>query len=55
MAGKGLFAGQDITPETIMTRSRGTKISKAQSAHALAPGNASMCSLNDRYALDGNT
>lgn len=29
MAGKGLFAGHDITPETMMTRSRGTKISKA--------------------------
>ena len=40
IAGKGLFAGQDITKETIITRYSGTKISKAQSAQALAQGNA---------------
>src|SRR5712691_5151615 len=55
IAGKGLFAGQDINKETIITRYRGTKISKAQSAHALAQGNAYICSLNDRYDIDGNT
>ena len=53
IAGKGLFAGQDITKETIITRYLGTKISKAQSAHALAQGNAYICSLNDRYDIDG--
>ena len=55
IAGKGLFAGQDIPQETIMTRDSGTKISKAQSAQALAQGNAYMCLLNARYNLDGNT
>ena len=55
IAGKGLFAGQDITKETIITRYLGTKISKAQSAQALAQGNAYICSLNDRYDIDGNT
>jgi hypothetical protein len=55
IAGKGLFAGQDITKETIITRYLGTKISKAQSARALAQGNAYICSLNDRYDIDGNT
>jgi uncharacterized protein len=55
IAGKGLFAGQDITKDTIITRYVGTKISKAQSAHALAHGNAYICYLNDRYDIDGNT
>jgi len=55
IAGKGLFAGQDINKETIITRYLGTKISKAQSAQALAQGNAYICSLNDRYDIDGNT
>jgi len=55
IAGKGLFAGQAITKDTIIRRYRGTKISKAQSACALAHGNAYICSLNDRYDLDGNT
>jgi uncharacterized protein len=55
IVGKGLFAGQDITKETIITRYMGTKISKEQSARALAQGNAYICSLNDRYDLDGNT
>lgn len=55
IAGKGLFAGQDIKKETIITRYSGTKISKAQSAQALAQGNAYICSLNDRYDIDGNT
>jgi len=55
IAGKGLFAGQAITKDTIIRRYRGTKISKAQSARALAHGNAYICSLNDRYDLDGNT
>ena len=54
IAGKGLFAGQDIKKETIITRYLGTKMSKAQSAHALAQGNAYICSLNDRYDIDGN-
>ena len=40
IAGKGLFAGQDIPKETIITRYIGTKISKEQSARALAQGNA---------------
>ena len=55
IAGKGLFAGQDIPKDTIITRYLGTKISKAQSARALAHGNAYICSLNDRYDIDGNT
>src|SRR2546427_11239506 len=55
IAGKGLFAGQDIKKETIITRYSGTKISKAQSAQALAQGNAYICALNDRYDIDGNT
>ena len=41
--------------DTIITRYLGTKISKAQSARALAQGNAYICSLNDRYDIDGNT
>ena len=55
IAGKGLFAGQDIKKETIITRYIGTKMSKAQSAQALAQGNAYICALNDRYDLDGKT
>jgi SET domain-containing protein len=55
IAGKGLFAGQDIPKDTIITRYLGTKISKAQSARALAHGNAYICALNDRYDIDGNT
>jgi SET domain-containing protein len=55
IAGKGLFAGQAIKKNTIISRYRGTKISKAQSARALAHGNAYICYLNDRYDLDGNT
>ena len=47
IAGKGLFAGQDINKDTIITRYLGTKISKAQSAQALAQGNAYICSLNE--------
>jgi uncharacterized protein len=55
IAGKGLFAGQDITKDTIITRYLGTKISKAHSVRALAHGNAYICHLNDRYDIDGNT
>ena len=55
IAGKGLFAGQDITKDTIITRYLGAKISKAQGDQALAHGNAYICSLNDRYDIDGNT
>jgi SET domain-containing protein len=55
IAGKGLFAGQAIKKDTIISRYMGTKISKAQSARALAHGNAYICYLNDRYDIDGNT
>jgi hypothetical protein len=55
IAGKGLFAGQDITKDTIITRYLGAKISKAQGDQALAHGNAYIGSLNDRYDIDGNT
>jgi len=55
IAGKGLFAGQAIKKDTIITRYMGTKISKTQSARALAQGNAYICSLNNRYDIDGNT
>ena len=55
IAGKGLFAGQAITKDTIIRRYIGSKISKDQSARALAHGNAYICYLNDRYDLDGNT
>ena len=49
IVGKGLFAGQDITKGTTILRYIGTKISKAQTARALAKGNAYICYLNDRY------
>ena len=55
IAGKGLFAGQAITKDTIISRYIGTKISKEQSARALAHGNAYICYLNDRYDIDGAT
>src|SRR5688500_16277284 len=55
IAGTGLIDGQAITKDTIISRYRGTKISKAQSARALAHGNAYICYLNNRYDLDGNT
>jgi uncharacterized protein len=55
IAGKGLFAGQAIPKDTIITRYIGAKISKAQSARALAHGNAYICYLNARYDIDGNT
>jgi SET domain-containing protein len=55
IAGKGLFAGQAIPKDTIITRYIGAKISKAQSARALAHGNAYICYLNARYDIDVNT
>ena len=55
IAGKGLFAGQDITKETTIIRYLGTKISKEQTARELAKGNAYICYFNDRYDIDGNT
>ena len=55
IAGKGLFAGQDIKQGTTILRYLGTKISKAQTARALAKGNAYICYFNDRYDIDGNT
>ena len=51
IAGKGLFAGQAIKKDTTISRYMGTKISKAQSARALAHGNAYICYLNDRYDI----
>jgi ribosomal protein L27 len=39
IAGKGLFAGQDINKGTTVLRYRGTKISKEKSARKLAKGN----------------
>ena len=55
IAGKGLFAGQDIKKGTTILRYLGTKISKAQTARELAKGNAYICYFNERYDLDGNT
>ena len=55
IAGKGLFAGQDINKGTTVLRYRGTKISKAKSARKLAKGNAYICYFNDRYDIDGET
>ena len=54
IAGKGLLAGQDITKETIITRYIGTKIAKNK-ASRIGARNAYICSLNDRYDIDGNT
>jgi len=51
IAGKGLFAGQDINKGTTVLRYRGTKISKEQSARKLAKGNAYICYFNDRYDI----
>src|SRR2546422_1250581 len=54
IAGKGLFAGQDIKKGMTILRYIGTKISKEQTARELAKGNAYICYLNDRYDIDGN-
>ena len=55
IAGKGLFAGQDIKKGTTVIRYIGTKISKEKSARKLAKGNAYICYFNDYYDIDGKT
>jgi SET domain-containing protein len=53
IAGKGLFAAQDIKKDTRIIRYTGEKISKEESDRRAASGNAYIFQFNDRYDIDG--
>jgi SET domain-containing protein len=53
IAGKGVFAAQDIKQGTRILQYIGERISKAEAAKRLAQGNVYLFALNDRYAIDG--
>jgi SET domain-containing protein len=53
IAGKGVFAAQDITHGTRIIQYTGERITKAEAAKRLAHGNVYLFALNDRYDIDG--
>jgi len=55
IAGKGLFAAQDIKKGTRIIQYLGAKITKEESARRLAQGNAYIFAFNERYDIDGKT
>ena len=55
IAGKGLFAGQDIKKGTKIIRYTGEKITRQESDRRLAAGNVYIFGLNERYSIDGDT
>jgi uncharacterized protein len=55
IAGKGLFAAQDIEKGTRIIQYIGARISKEESLRRLAEGNAYIFYFNDRYDIDGKT
>jgi SET domain-containing protein len=55
IAGKGLFAAQDITKGTRIIQYIGQRISKAETADRLYQGNQYIFEFNDRYNIDGKT
>jgi uncharacterized protein len=55
IAGKGLFAAQDIKKGTRIIQYIGERISKEESVRRLSEGNAYIFDFNDRYNIDGKT
>ena len=55
IAGKGLFAAQDIKKGTRIIQYLGAKIAKEESTRRLAQGNAYIFAFNERYDIDGKT
>ena len=55
IAGKGLFAAQDIKKGTRIIQYIGQRISKAETAERLYQGNQYIFTFNDRYDIDGKT
>src|ERR1700675_4906014 len=55
IAGKGLFAAQDIKKGTRIIQYIGAKIPKEESVERLAQGNAYIFAFNERYDIDGKT
>jgi SET domain-containing protein len=53
IAGKGLFATQDIKKGTRIIQYIGRKITKAETADRLYQGNQYIFEFNDRYNIDG--
>src|SRR5499427_219279 len=55
IAGKGLFAAQEIKKGTRIIQYIGQRISKAETAERLDQGNQYIFTFNDRYNIDGKT
>ena len=55
IAGKGLFAAQNIKTDTRIIRYTGEKISKEESDRRATSGNAYIFQFNDHYDIDGTT
>ena len=55
IAGKGLFAAQDIKKGAKIIQYIGKKITQEESDRCLAAGNVYIFGLNERYSLDGDT
>ena len=55
IAGKGLFAAQEIKKGTRIIQYIGAKIAKEESDRRLAAGNVYIFGLNERDSLDGDT
>jgi len=55
IAGKGLFAAQDIKKGTRIIQYIGQRISKDETAERLDQGNQYIFAFNDHYDIDGKT
>src|SRR5438093_13032821 len=55
IAGKGLFAAQEIKKGTRIIQYIGQKISKEETADRLYQGNQYIFAFNDHYDIDGKT
>jgi hypothetical protein len=55
IAGKGLFAAQQIKKGTRIIQYIGQRISKEETAERLYQGNQYIFEFNDRYNIDGKT
>ena len=55
IAGKGLFAAQNIKKGTRIIQYIGRKITKEETAERLYQGNQYIFAFNDRYNIDGKT
>ena len=55
IAGKGLFAAQQLKKGTRIMQDIGQRISKEETAERLYQGNQYIVVFNDRYDIDGKT